>query len=86
MQIGVELSRAIENKRIFVIDRDEVTRAAIGFMLYDENETHEAASVAEAIFVLPIERISMYFSPKSTAATLQVVSKSVPISSLMTAR
>jgi DNA-binding NtrC family response regulator len=49
MQIGVEISRAIENKRIFVIDSDEITRAAIGFMLYDENETHEIATVAEAI-------------------------------------
>jgi CheY-like chemotaxis protein len=49
MQIGVEISRALENKRIFVIDSDEVTRAALQFMLHDENETHELASVAEAI-------------------------------------
>ncbi|MGP6159234.1 MAG: response regulator [Vulcanimicrobiaceae bacterium] len=49
MQIGVEISRALENKRIFVIDSDEITRAAIQFMLQDENETHELASVAEAI-------------------------------------
>ncbi len=32
-----------------MIDRDEVARAAIQFMLHDENETHEAATVAEAI-------------------------------------
>src|ERR1035438_3432483 len=49
MQIGVEISRSIENKRIFVIDSDEVTRAAIQFMLHDKNETHEIATVAEAI-------------------------------------
>lgn len=49
MQIGVEISRAVENKRIFVIDSDEVTRAALQFMLHDENETHELASVEEAI-------------------------------------
>lgn len=49
MQIGVEISRAIENKRIFVIDSDEVTRAALQFMLHDENETHELASIAEAV-------------------------------------
>jgi len=49
MQIGVEISRALENKRIFVIDSDEITRAAIQFMLHDENETHEIATVAEAI-------------------------------------
>jgi DNA-binding NtrC family response regulator len=49
VQIGVELSRAIENKRIFVIDSDEISRAAIQFMLHDENETHEIATVDEAI-------------------------------------
>lgn len=49
MQIGVEISRAVENKRIFVIDSDEITRAALQFMLHDENETHELASVEEAI-------------------------------------
>jgi CheY-like chemotaxis protein len=45
MQIGVETSRAVENKRIFVIDEDEIFRAALQFMLHDENETHEAASL-----------------------------------------
>lgn len=49
MQIGVEISRAVENKRVFVIDNDEVTRAALQFMLHDENETHELASVADGI-------------------------------------
>jgi KaiC/GvpD/RAD55 family RecA-like ATPase len=49
MQIGVEISRAIENKRIFVIDSDEITRAVLQFMLHDENETHELASVEDAI-------------------------------------
>ncbi len=48
MQIGVEISRSLENKRIFVIDSDEVTRAVLQFMLHDENETHELASIAEA--------------------------------------
>jgi CheY-like chemotaxis protein len=49
MQIGVEISRSVENKRIFVIDSDEITRAVLQFMLHDENETHELASVGEAI-------------------------------------
>ena len=49
MQIGVELSRAVENKRIFVIDSDEITRAVLQFMLHDENETHELASISDAI-------------------------------------
>jgi len=48
MQIGVESSRAIENKRVFVVDSDEITRAVLQFMLHDENETHEIASVAAA--------------------------------------
>jgi DNA-binding NtrC family response regulator len=48
MQIGVESSKAVENKRVFVIDSDEITRAVLQFMLHDENETHEIASVAQA--------------------------------------
>jgi len=45
MQIGVETSRSVENKRIFVIDDDEIIRAALQFMLHDENETHEIAGL-----------------------------------------
>ena len=45
MQIGVETSKAVDNKRIFVIDEDEIIRAAVQFMLHDENETHEAPSL-----------------------------------------
>jgi len=45
MQIGVESSKAVDNKRIFVIDEDEIIRAALQFMLHDENETHEAPSL-----------------------------------------
>jgi CheY-like chemotaxis protein len=48
MQIGVETSRAVENKRIFVIDDDEIIRAAVQFMLHDENETHEVQSLEAA--------------------------------------
>ena len=48
MQIGVESSRAVENKRVFVVDSDEITRAVLQCMLHDENETHEIASVALA--------------------------------------
>lgn len=48
MQIGVETARAVENKRVFVVDDDEITRAALQFMLHDENETHELASVEDA--------------------------------------
>jgi DNA-binding response OmpR family regulator len=45
MQIGVETSKAFDNKRIFVVDEDEIIRAAVQFMLHDENETHEAPSL-----------------------------------------
>ncbi|HEY8262583.1 MAG TPA: response regulator [Methylosinus sp.] len=48
MQIGVETARAVENKRIFVVDDDEIIRAALQFMLHDEYETHEVGSLAEA--------------------------------------
>ena len=48
MQIGVESLRAVENKRVFVVDSDEITRAVLQFMLHDENETHEIPSVAAA--------------------------------------
>ncbi len=41
MQIGVETSRLVENKRVFVVSDDEITRAALQFMLHDENETHD---------------------------------------------
>ena len=49
MQIGVEAQRAVENRRIFVIDSDEVRRTALQFMLADENETHEFAAVPAAL-------------------------------------
>lgn len=45
MQIGVEIAKALENKRVFIVDDDEVIRAAIQFMLHDEFEAHEVAGV-----------------------------------------
>jgi DNA-binding NarL/FixJ family response regulator len=48
MQIGVETSRAVENKRIFVVETDEIIRSALQFMLHDENETHELANLEQA--------------------------------------
>lgn len=49
MQIGVEAQRAVENRRVFVVDEDEIHRAALQFMLADENETHEFATVLAAL-------------------------------------
>ncbi len=48
MQIGVEMSKALENKRVFIIDNDEIIRAALQFMLHDEFEAHEVASAETA--------------------------------------
>lgn len=48
MQIGVEMSRAMENKRVFIVDDNEIIRAALQFMLHDEFEAHEVASAAIA--------------------------------------
>ncbi|HEY8337406.1 MAG TPA: response regulator [Tardiphaga sp.] len=48
MQIGVETSKAVDQRRVFVIDDDEITRAALQFMLHDEIETHELLNPEEA--------------------------------------
>jgi DNA-binding NtrC family response regulator len=48
MQIGVETAKAVDQRRVFVLDEDEIVRAALQFMLHDEIETHEIASIEEA--------------------------------------
>jgi DNA-binding NtrC family response regulator len=48
MQIGVETAKAVDQRRVFVVDEDEIVRAALQFMLHDEIETHEIASLDEA--------------------------------------
>ncbi|MBU2642289.1 MAG: response regulator [Thiobacillus sp.] len=54
MQIGVESARAVDNKRLFVVANDDITRMALQFMLHDENETHDLPSL-EAAFDKSIE-------------------------------
>ncbi|MHB8851095.1 MAG: response regulator [Acidithiobacillus ferriphilus] len=49
MQIGVDCDLAVGNRRIFVLDTDEIGRMAVQFMLHDEYETHEIASLQVAI-------------------------------------
>jgi hypothetical protein len=39
---------AVETKRVFVVDGDEIRRAVLQFMLHDENETHEFPDVGRA--------------------------------------
>jgi DNA-binding NtrC family response regulator len=48
MQIGVDSDKAVDNKRVFVVDNDEIMSAALQFMLHDENETHEISSLDAA--------------------------------------
>lgn len=54
MQIGVESAKAIDNKRLFVVANDDITRMALQFMLHDENETHDLPTL-EAAFDKGIE-------------------------------
>lgn len=54
MQIGVETAKAVDNKRLFVVANDEVTRMALQFMLHDENETHDLPTL-EAAFDKSVE-------------------------------
>jgi len=48
MQIGVESAKAVDNKRLFVVANDDITRMALQFMLHDENETHDLSSLEAA--------------------------------------
>ena len=48
MQIGVETAKAVDQRRVFVIDEDDITRTALQFMLHDEIETHELATPEDA--------------------------------------
>jgi CheY-like chemotaxis protein len=49
MQIGVELTKVVEGRRVFVVDDNEIIRAAIQFALHDEYETHELESATGAL-------------------------------------
>lgn len=49
MQIGVDTQRSVENKRVFVIENDEINSMALQFMLADENETHTLPRIEAAI-------------------------------------
>lgn len=49
MQIGVDSQRSVDNKRVFVLDGDDIVRTVLQFMLADEYETHELADVDAAL-------------------------------------
>jgi CheY-like chemotaxis protein len=49
MQIGVDSQRAVETKRAFIIDSDDISAMALQFMLADELEVHVIANSGDAI-------------------------------------
>jgi len=82
MQIGVETSKAVDQRRIFVVDEDEITRAALQFMLHDEIETHELASLEEAY-----EKGSDWLTPDVLILGISIISaKGVDVIGEVTAR
>ncbi len=88
MQIGVDTSRAVENKRVFVVAGDDITRTVLQFMLADENETHElpglAAAYAKAedwkpdLLILGLEIVEA-----QGAAVLQEIARRLPEARIM---
>lgn len=59
MQIGVETARAVETKRAFILDQDDVSATALQFMLADELEVHVFTSSAEALRHPAADRIDI---------------------------
>ena len=49
MQIGVDTQRAVETKRAFIVDNDDISGMALQFMLADELEVHVIDNSREAI-------------------------------------
>ena len=49
MQIGVDTQRAVETKRAFIIDSDDISAMALQFMLADELEVNVVPSSAQAV-------------------------------------
>lgn len=49
MQIGVDTQRAVESKRAYVIDSDDISAMALQFMLADEIEVNVVTGSREAI-------------------------------------
>lgn len=49
MQTGGEMTNVIESRRVFVVDGNEISRAAIQFMLNDEYDAHEVESATGAL-------------------------------------
>jgi DNA-binding NtrC family response regulator len=48
MQIGVDTAKAVDQRRVFIVDPDEITRSVLQFILQDEIEAHEMTTPEEA--------------------------------------
>jgi DNA-binding NtrC family response regulator len=48
MQIGIDAERSVDQKRIFIIENDGITGAILQFMLQEETECHDLATLEEA--------------------------------------
>lgn len=59
MQIGVDTARAVETKRAFILDQDDVGATALQFMLADELEVHVFTSSADALRHPAADRIDI---------------------------
>jgi len=88
MQIGVETSRAVENKRVFVVSDDDIARAALQFMLHDENETHDLpdlnAAYAKAVDWKPdLLLLGLEIVKAQGASVLQEIAAKMPGAKIM---
>jgi len=82
MRIGVDTSRT-DNKRVFVVSGDDVTRAILAFMLTDGNETHEMRDL-EAAYAKGVEwkpdllLVDAAIVEAEGAAVLQAIAERLP--------
>lgn len=49
MQIGVDTQRAVETKRAFIVDSDDISSMALQFMLADELEVNVLTNSTDAV-------------------------------------
>ncbi|WP_199805680.1 hypothetical protein [Bradyrhizobium lablabi] len=49
LQIGVGQPKEVDQRRVIVVDDDEITRAALQFMLHEEIETHRACNAGRGL-------------------------------------
>ncbi len=88
MQIGVETSRAVDNKRIFVVSEDDITRTVLQFMLHDENETHDlpdlnSAYAKSADWKPDVLLLGLEIVETQGAAVLQEIAAKLPGTKIM---